>query len=129
MTDNEIIKALECCTNSSLWCGDCPASDYENNTCNLEKRDILDLINRQKTEIERLQKAIKVQEIMIGNQPLKLQSASNGAYKEFAERLCEGRVPNDPVVIAVKCELKAMTDTFTKLPHSSLCETETYEGK
>ena len=26
--------------------------------------------------------------------------------KEFAERLCEGRVSNDPVVIAVKVELE-----------------------
>ena len=30
------------------------------------------------------------------------------AVKEFAERLCEGRVSNDPVVIAVKAELKGM---------------------
>ena len=32
------------------------------------------------------------------------------AVKEFAERLCEGRVSNDPVVIAVNCELKEMVD-------------------
>lgn len=30
------------------------------------------------------------------------------AIKEFAERLCKGRVSNDPVVIAVKAELKEM---------------------
>lgn len=30
------------------------------------------------------------------------------AVKEFAERLCEDRVSNDPVVIAVKVELKEM---------------------
>ena len=30
------------------------------------------------------------------------------AYKEFAERLCEDRLSNDPVVIAVKVELKEM---------------------
>lgn len=30
------------------------------------------------------------------------------AVKEFAERLCDGRVSNDPVVIAVKVELKEM---------------------
>lgn len=28
--------------------------------------------------------------------------------KEFAERLCEGRVSNDPVVIVVNVELKEM---------------------
>ncbi len=30
------------------------------------------------------------------------------AIKEFADKLCEGRVSNDPVVIAVKVELKEM---------------------
>ncbi len=30
--------------------------------------------------------------------------------KAFAERLCEGRVSNDPVVIAAKCLLKEMTE-------------------
>lgn len=30
------------------------------------------------------------------------------AIKEFAGRLCDGRVSNDPVVIAVKTELKIM---------------------
>lgn len=30
------------------------------------------------------------------------------AIKEFAERLCADRVSNDPVVIAVKAELKEM---------------------
>lgn len=30
------------------------------------------------------------------------------AYKEFAERLCEDRVSNDPVVIAAKVELKEL---------------------
>lgn len=34
------------------------------------------------------------------------EEAKAEAIKEFAERLCEGRVSNDPVVIAVKCELK-----------------------
>ena len=41
----------------------------------------------QKAEIERLQKAIKVQDIMIGNQDLKIKGAKNEAIKEFAERL------------------------------------------
>lgn len=35
--------------------------------------------------------------------------AKSEAIKEFAERLCEDRVSNDPVVIAVKAELKEMT--------------------
>ena len=55
MTDNEIIKALERCS-TSYNCGDCPYY------CNAEDcpdplmNDALDLINRQKAEIERLNK-------------------------------------------------------------------------
>lgn len=32
------------------------------------------------------------------------------AIKEFAERVCEGRISNDPVVIAVRCAVKEMTE-------------------
>lgn len=32
------------------------------------------------------------------------------AIKEFAERLCDGRVSNDPVVIAAKALLKELTE-------------------
>lgn len=34
------------------------------------------------------------------------------AIKEFAEMLCNGRVANDPVVIAVKCAVKEMTEVL-----------------
>ena len=55
MTDNEIIKALECCCSPKVnACDDCPFHKrcYENNEW-LEK-EAIDLINRQKAEIERL---------------------------------------------------------------------------
>lgn len=52
ITDAEIIKALECCTNTHLYtCDDCPF--YQN--CQGDEdvlRYALALINRQKTEIE-----------------------------------------------------------------------------
>ena len=54
MTDNEIIKALECCGRES--CNGCP---YRNGKChqgNPMIRDARDLINRQKAEIESLKK-------------------------------------------------------------------------
>ncbi len=58
MTDNEIIKALECCASSthSDACVFCPFNELkicEVESNGLEKR-ALDLINRQKAEIERL---------------------------------------------------------------------------
>lgn len=55
MTDNEIIKALECCkTSDSDSCKKCPL--YNGNKPCKENLDehIFDLINRQKAEIERL---------------------------------------------------------------------------
>lgn len=34
----------------------------------------------------------------------------NEVIREFVDRLCEGRVQNDPVVIAAKCLLQEMTE-------------------
>ena len=60
MTDNEIIKALECCSSNATgneYCKDCPYNIYE--YCGEESsKDTLDLINRQKEEIERLTEAL-----------------------------------------------------------------------
>lgn len=57
MTDNEIIKALECCANER-GCEKCPANPHRGNygfcTSPLIK-DSFDLINRQKAKIEALQ--------------------------------------------------------------------------
>lgn len=69
MTDNEIIRALECCQGNAD-CANCPY--YENNhyQCgNNFNKDVLDLINRQKAEIEALQKDKKQLEsdIIIAN--------------------------------------------------------------
>ena len=63
MTDNEIIKALECCANSCdngfAKCDECPRF-AESEGCTLRSmKDALDLINRQKAEIERLEAVIK----------------------------------------------------------------------
>lgn len=52
MTDNEIIKALECCSKNIL-CGQCPLKE-KNNCINKLSAYALELINRQQTEIERL---------------------------------------------------------------------------
>jgi hypothetical protein len=54
MTDAEIIKALECCTNSLDCPADCPLYEYAGYCFLALHKPTLDLINRQKTEIERL---------------------------------------------------------------------------
>lgn len=57
MTDNDIIKALECC-DTREWCNDCPLKD--NDYCkDVLSEQSVDLINRQKAEIERLHKQIE----------------------------------------------------------------------
>ena len=56
MTDEQIIKALECCcTLNGVGCRNCPQYDIHSAMCvkNLI-RNALDLINRQKAENERL---------------------------------------------------------------------------
>lgn len=104
MTDNEIIKALECCvTDDGDDCFQCPYGDivYKpgNGGCvNRCHKDALDLINRQQAEIESLKqiideedkKILKLQKRIIfwredlNYQPEKIKSE---AIKEFAERL------------------------------------------
>ena len=62
MTDNEIIKALECCAKGGHCSGCCPYDDDDvdcNNCTSRLTSDALDLINRQKAEIERLKDSIK----------------------------------------------------------------------
>lgn len=151
MTDNELIKALECCFEGTFKkCEECPLKSPEDELFHclyLKQKLTLDLINRQKAEIERLNielqamrgaansykteaaKLEKQNKILSANADTAFQDGLNEsqdlykeqikrevkseAIKELAERICEGRVSNDPVVIAVKVELecmKAMTE-------------------
>ena len=123
MTDNEIIKALK--ATASWVCDECK---FHGEMCDGDKcekviaENALDLINRQKAEIERLEKEVedkekayndefclrkewqsKCRELLEEKEIIKPE-----AIKEFADRLCDGRVSNDPVVIAVKVELEMM---------------------
>ncbi len=101
MTDEQIIKALECCIAhencEEVSCEFCP---YERdlNCTGVMMQNAIDLINRQKAEIESLKQIIDEEdnEILelqkriifwredLNYQPEKIKSA---AIKEFAERL------------------------------------------
>lgn len=75
-TDDEVIKALECCSGISLCVG-CPYMEIED----CAKRNTIDalaLINRQRAEIERLRKYYFTHDY---------HECHNEAIKEFAERL------------------------------------------
>lgn len=55
MTDNEIIKALDCCSyGSEFKCQECPANDCSLSCDSKLAKKALDLINRQNAEIEKL---------------------------------------------------------------------------
>ena len=86
MTDNDIIKALECCGCDNYQCDNCP---YAYKTCTVYK-DSLDLINRQKAEIEKWKALAENGESAIDtNNRLvqKFAEIKSEAIKEFAERL------------------------------------------
>ena len=99
MTDNEIIKALEDlkkCNNNEIDCGNCILSKFFP-LCPEEIGELaLDLINRQKEEIERLYKNLETEtnhitrlENQIERLLPRLKTAKAEAYKEFAKRLKE----------------------------------------
>lgn len=76
MTDNEIIKALECCHADRYSCDKCP---YGGIKCTLYD-DTVDLINRQKEKIERL-------ETMNSELRTGLKVIKRTEIKKFAEKL------------------------------------------
>lgn len=96
MTDNEIIKALECCCVEHA-CSKCHYSEHKTAMCITEiMRDALDLINRQREEIERLKTAgeeaiscFNGMESLYNIKCVELKVARAEAVKEFAERLKE----------------------------------------
>ena len=57
LTDEELVKAYELCITDSIRCNECPYSEPFRDgfvSCNGDmEEDVLDLINRQKAEIER----------------------------------------------------------------------------
>ena len=86
MTDNEIIKALECLF-GRVYCRECPYSlRYEFPLCQQQvAKDAFDLINRQQAEIERLKQSLNIElENFATEYDNKIKSE---AVKEFVERL------------------------------------------
>ena len=86
-TDEEIIKALECCSTDRGDCDKCALQKECKNTpfYTAAAKVALDLINRQKAEIERLKGSVITNNIM-ESQRIKREAKAE-AYKEFAERL------------------------------------------
>lgn len=99
MTDTEIKKALECCSKGFGNCDGCPYDD-DNADCvtlkgeTLMMKDVIDLINRQQAEIERL----KSPKFFIENEV---------SEKELSEMLKKGRVG---VIPHIKCSIRRIEE-------------------
>ena len=108
MTDNEIIKALQCCANGDTdECQNCPYVEKYPYCDGPMERDVLDLINRQQAENERLKEKSTVvllkprnaqfenlehfetRQISKEMLPAIVRRTKAEAYKEFAEKLHE----------------------------------------
>lgn len=98
-TDEEITKAVECCSDPCAICDECPLYCVGANCPSFElHRYALDLINRQKAEIERLKECPKcvyeydgeVTEYCVQSPCSNFKTVEQikaEAYKEFAEKL------------------------------------------
>ena len=103
MTDEQIIKALDCC-HSELgnMCSICPLFDPDNDYCEDElHKNALNLINRQKAELERLKKNIDGLNIFTTNH---MKVIRVQAMKEFAEELEYFVLNEDIEVVEPKCK-------------------------
>lgn len=88
LTDEEIIKNYEWCIGcTSDRCRECTMD--EQGFCEEELQDLaLDLINRQKAEIERLNKKVEeLSDVLSGTIRIRYAKAKSEAYKEFAEKI------------------------------------------
>ena len=93
MTDNEIMQGMKWCYQTKGTCGDCPyiPNDIKQAGC-IERlgNDVIDLIERQQTEIKALKMDKEQLESDISNALGNLDHMTQlyeGAIKEFAEKL------------------------------------------
>lgn len=83
MTDNEIIKALECCVQYTTT----DIRTYKGMPLEVFSQAVLDLINRRRAEIERLQEHNNILICRVDNLVYECDCAKQEAIKEFAEQL------------------------------------------
>lgn len=88
MTDNEIVKALECCGKTSS-CDGCPLREDTKHCTPIISINALSLINRQKAEIERLgkdSKRLKKVQMQLDDAMKMYSTIKAEAIKEFAKK-------------------------------------------
>ena len=127
MTDNEIIKAVECCTTNGASCKDCPAFvKVDRSNCKKFFKGAIDLINRQKAEKEALINGQETLQKYMAEQKAEIRKYKNcyeqvkwerdlfeeqcktakaEAIKEFAERLKKSGFNGMDVVIPEEVDI------------------------
>ena len=90
LTDEEVVKALECCKDCSINLNFEIVQKIEDK--NKEILELIDIINRQKVEIERLKKEVSVPRDAYISIQDRYEHTKAEAYKEFAERLKENTI-------------------------------------
>ena len=113
MTDNEIIKAMQCVIGNDVSCSEC---EYQKAlpfpSCRrMCAKNALDLINRQKAEILELQKRIINWRVDMDYRPDEIKSK---AIKEFAERLKHFIIPQKADGYTREIVLKSDIDNLVK---------------
>ena len=114
ITDEEIKSSLEVIA-TTRNCNECKIRNCKWGTCNCSQitaNAALDLINRQKAEIEKLKGSTIVSNIM-ESQRIKREAKAE-AYKEFAERLKSSIYINSNLLV-YQCEaVESMIDDIVK---------------
>ena len=92
MNDNDIVKALECLGGDEVLCRECAYGHIPYPVCKkLAAKNALDLINRQKAEIDKLRQKLDYENYECERCACDLldqrDRAKSEAIKEFAERL------------------------------------------
>ena len=87
MTDTEIIKALETHLSDEGKCSECAYLENIGSCVGIMHKDLYDLINRQKAEIERLQAHNSSMQSTLAKMSMGVEQAKSEAIKEFAKRL------------------------------------------
>ena len=98
LTDEQITKALKCCCKevhelTDGWCNGCPMDKLCDEDADALIKYALDLINRQKAEIERLKAEIRNTDNILNLLDRPLVKVKSEAIKAFAERLRNATMP------------------------------------
>lgn len=84
LTDKEIIKALECCSNDE--CSKCP---FQDGVCSEKDvmKNSLDLINRQEAKIERLKEKSREDDKLLNDRVQEAVNAVSEANQKYVDSL------------------------------------------